>query len=57
MQAALRRADAAGEPACVDTDTPRNVEFYRRHGFEVTATDEPLGVQMWYMERPAFLGR
>ncbi len=30
MEAALRRADAAGEPACVETDTTRNVEFYRR---------------------------
>ena len=26
-------------------------------GFEVTATEEPLGVQFWYMERPAALGR
>ncbi len=52
MEAALRRADAAGEVACVETDTTRNVEFYRRLGFEVTATEESLGVQMWYMERP-----
>lgn len=53
MEAALQRVDAAGEPAYVETDTTRNVEFYRRSGFEVTATEEPLGVQMWYMERPA----
>jgi ribosomal protein S18 acetylase RimI-like enzyme len=57
LDAVLRRADATGEPACVETDTRRNVEFYRRCGFEVTAMAEPLGVQMWYMERPAALGR
>ncbi|MGH2447271.1 MAG: GNAT family N-acetyltransferase [Chloroflexota bacterium] len=57
MEAALRGPDAAGEPASVDTDTTRNVEFYRRLGFEVTATEEPLGVKAWYMERPAVLGR
>jgi ribosomal protein S18 acetylase RimI-like enzyme len=53
VEAALRRADAASEPAYLETDTTRNVEFYRRHGFEVTAIGEPLGVQIWYMERPA----
>jgi ribosomal protein S18 acetylase RimI-like enzyme len=51
MQTALRRADAVGELAYVETDTTRNVEFYRRHGFEVAATEEVLGVQMWYLER------
>jgi ribosomal protein S18 acetylase RimI-like enzyme len=57
MEAALRRADAGGELACVETDTARNVAFYRRHGFEVTAREELLGAQMWYMERPTALGR
>lgn len=56
MKSALRRADAAGEPAYLETDTSRNVEFYRRLGFDVTATEEPLGVQIWYMERPAASG-
>ncbi len=57
VEAALRVADAASEPAYLETDTARNVEFYRRHGFEVMGTEEPLGVQMWYMERPAVLSR
>lgn len=57
MEAVLRRADGAGEPAYLETDTTENVEFYRRRGFEVTATEEPLGVQVWYMQRSAALGR
>ncbi|HZU14887.1 MAG TPA: GNAT family N-acetyltransferase [Chloroflexota bacterium] len=51
MEAALRQADAADEPAYLETDTPENVEFYRRRGFEVTGQEEPLGVRTWYMQR------
>jgi hypothetical protein len=51
----LARADAACEAAYVETDTIRDVKFYRRHGFEVTATGDPVGVQMWYIGPPAAL--
>jgi ribosomal protein S18 acetylase RimI-like enzyme len=51
MAEVLRQADASGEPVYLETDTPRNVEFYRRLGFEVVAQDEVLGVQVWYMQR------
>jgi hypothetical protein len=49
----LRHTDAAGEPAHLETDTPENVRFYGRLGFDVVAQEEPLGVMTWYMTRPA----
>jgi hypothetical protein len=51
MDAVLRQTDAAGEPAYLETDTPQNVAFYRRRGFEVIDRSEPLGVSTWYMAR------
>jgi hypothetical protein len=53
MGAVLRHTDAAGEPAHLETDTPENVRFYGRLGFDVVAQEEPLGVMTWYMTRPA----
>jgi ribosomal protein S18 acetylase RimI-like enzyme len=53
MGAVLRHTDAAGEPAHQETDTPENVRFYGRLGFDVVAQEEPLGVMTWYMTRPA----
>lgn len=52
MDAVLQQADAAGEPAYLETDTPENVAFYRRRGFEITGEDQPLDVHVRYMERP-----
>jgi ribosomal protein S18 acetylase RimI-like enzyme len=39
----LQRADASGLPCYLETHKERNVTFYRRHGFEVIADDEPPG--------------
>lgn len=39
------------EPAFLETDTERNVSFYRRLGYETIADDEVLGFRYWYMER------
>lgn len=36
LRACLERVDAEGLPAYLETPNPRNVPFYRRHGFEVT---------------------
>jgi hypothetical protein len=51
MVATVGVVDASGEAACVETDTAENVEFYRRCGFEVRATEESLGFPMWFMTR------
>ena len=51
MTAGLRRADADGLPAVLETSNPGNVGVYRRAGFEVvreTATD---GLAIWVMRR------
>jgi len=37
LEHGLRRAEADGVPVHLDTDHPRNVAWYRRFGFEVTA--------------------
>ncbi len=48
-----RRLDAAGEVGFLETDKDVNVRLYRRHGFEVIAEEEVLGVGCWFMRRPA----
>ena len=50
----LRRCDEEGLPAYLESSKERNVPFYARHGFEVTATLTlgGEGPTMWCMERP-----
>ncbi|MEV0894747.1 GNAT family N-acetyltransferase [Promicromonospora sp. NPDC050262] len=51
----LARADAAGQPVSLQTSSTRNVEFYRRHGFEVTRTFAELypgSPPLWNLRRP-----
>lgn len=48
-----RRIDGAGEVAYLETDKDDNVRLYRRHGFEVVAEQEVLGVRCWFMRREA----
>lgn len=50
----LAKADEQRLPCCLETATERAVSFYRRHGFEVTATGRvPFrGPQVWTMSRP-----
>jgi len=38
LRYALRRVDADGLPAYLESSNPRNVELYRRHGFEAIGT-------------------
>jgi ribosomal protein S18 acetylase RimI-like enzyme len=45
--------DAQGASAALDTDQPRNVRLYERHGFKTVDTAEVIGVPMWFMARDA----
>lgn len=51
MAAGLRRADAEGLPAILETSNPANVEVYRRAGWQVerVVTADPLTI--WIMRR------
>ena len=52
MQPVLERCDADGVPAYLESSKERNVPYYRRHGFEVTAEFElPEGPPLWGMWR------
>lgn len=48
------RADEAGVPCYLETQTRQNVAFYRRRGFEVAETGSLPGVDLpvWVMIRP-----
>jgi GNAT superfamily N-acetyltransferase len=52
---ALRRIDATGAPAYLESSNPRNVSLYRRHGFEVMgeirAGSSPAMVPMYRAPR------
>ncbi len=43
--------DEAGEIAFLETETPENVVFYRRLGFEVTGEAQLPGLPLWFMRR------
>lgn len=45
------RMDAVGMEAYLETDKERNVRFYERFDFEVTAQQDILGVPNWFMTR------
>lgn len=44
--------DADGEVAFLETETPENVVFYRRLGFEVVSEAHLTGLDLWFMRRP-----
>jgi GNAT superfamily N-acetyltransferase len=51
----LDRADLDNQSVSLQTSTPGNVDFYRRHGFEVTRTFAELypgSPPLWTMRRP-----
>ena len=54
MRTSLRRVDADGLPAYLESTHPRNVGFYERHGFRATGTielpDGPALTTMWREE-------
>jgi GNAT superfamily N-acetyltransferase len=50
----LRRVDAAGRPAYLETYRERNLAFYGRHGFEVVSEEHPpVGPGFWALRREA----
>jgi ribosomal protein S18 acetylase RimI-like enzyme len=51
MAAGLRRADADGLPAVLETSNPGNVGVYRRAGFEVVRETAADGLAIWVMRR------
>jgi ribosomal protein S18 acetylase RimI-like enzyme len=53
LQPVLSRADAEGLPCYLETETERNVAFYRRHGFEVSTAERVAGhgPMLWFMTR------
>jgi ribosomal protein S18 acetylase RimI-like enzyme len=53
LRPVLERLDAEGLPAYLETALPRNLSFYRRHGFEVgaEAVVPPSGMAVWAMRR------
>ena len=55
LQPILARADEDGVPCYLETQTERNVAFYRRRGFEVAETGLMPGVDLpvWHMVRPS----
>ena len=49
----LARADEAGTPCYLETETERNVVFYRKRGFEVVTAEDVSGngLMLWTMVR------
>ena len=47
----LRRADAIGVPAYLDTHREANLQFYARHGFEPVAGEVVDGLRYWGLRR------
>jgi ribosomal protein S18 acetylase RimI-like enzyme len=41
LRAGTRRCDAAGLPVYLETQTERNLGFYRRHGFDIVSETRP----------------
>jgi ribosomal protein S18 acetylase RimI-like enzyme len=52
LTAGLRRADAAGLPAVLETSNPGNVRVYQRAGFEVIRETAAEGLAVWVMRHP-----
>ena len=59
MQPVLERCDEEGMPAYLESSKERNIPFYMRHGFEVSAElrSEDGGLVLWSMWREPVLGR
>jgi GNAT superfamily N-acetyltransferase len=54
LDAWLCEVDSLGLPAYLETDQERNLAFYSRAGFEVSAKLSVLGVEIWCMCRRPF---
>jgi ribosomal protein S18 acetylase RimI-like enzyme len=54
LERSLQEIDRSGQPACLETANPRNLELYRRMGFAVVREFAPPGgPPMWGMMRGA----
>ncbi len=51
MERFCARMDAEGDLAYLETETPENVRFYQRFGFETVEEAEVLGNPNWFMRR------
>jgi ribosomal protein S18 acetylase RimI-like enzyme len=51
MEHYCKELDRTGVAGFLETDKARNVRFYERFGFSVTATASILGVENWFMRR------
>src|SRR6266849_3061500 len=53
IQPTLARADAEGLPCYLETENPRNVPFYQKHGFKVMSEGEVTSCRLhvWSMLR------
>lgn len=52
LQPILAQADRDRLPCYLETESERNVAFYRQHGFKVIPADTPpQGVRLWLMAR------
>ncbi len=53
LQPVLQKADAEGVVCYTETEQPRNVLFYQRHGFEVVVdmVEPTSGVRLWTFRR------
>ena len=53
LQPVLKKADAAGIPCYLETETERNVVFYRKHGFHVAREETVawLDQKIWMLRR------
>ena len=53
LQQHCRRLDEHQLVGYLETDKEVNVRLYQRHGYEVIGGEPVLGVDCWYMRRPA----
>lgn len=51
MEVSCAQVDASGQDAYLEIDTPADLLFYERFGFEVVGEQEVLGVPNWFMQR------
>jgi ribosomal protein S18 acetylase RimI-like enzyme len=53
LQGWLESVDRVAAASYLETDRERNLDFYRRAGFDVRAEIRVLGIDVWCMWRPS----
>ncbi len=53
MAAFCERVDECNGTAYLETDKQKNVSFYQKYGFQVSAESQVLGIPNWFMVRPS----